>query len=301
VELRHLRYFQAVAEERHFGRAAQRLHMAQPPLSQQIRQLEDELGVALLRRTTRRVDLTAAGEAYLVRVRAILQAVDAAGDEALRIGSGLEGRLVVGCVGSATYSLLPALARALREQLPGVDFAFRGEMLSPDQLVALRDGSIDLALMRPIPDLAQGADVAVTSLRKERYVVALPEGHRLAGRARLRVSDLRDEDLVVHAGHGRSAMYDAVAALCHDAGFEPRIRHEVAETSTLVTFVAAALGVAVVPEPVSELVVAGAVYRPLATRARMELLAATRADDESALLARTVRVLQQQVGSAARS
>ena len=300
MELRHLRYFRAVAEEKHFGRAAQRLHMAQPPLSQQIRQLEDELGVTLLRRTTRRVDLTAAGEAYLVRVRAILQAVDAAGDEALRIGSGLEGRLVVGCVGSATYSLLPALARALREQLPGVDFAFRGEMLSPDQLVALRDGSIDLALMRPVPDLVRGADVAVTSLREERYVVALPVGHRLAGRARIRVADLREEDLIVHAGHGRSAMYDAVTALCHDAGFEPRIRHEVAETSTLVTFVAAALGVAVVPEPVSELVVAGTVYRPLATRARMELLAATRADDESALLARTLRVLQQQVGSPAR-
>jgi DNA-binding transcriptional LysR family regulator len=150
MELRHLRYFRAVAEERHFGRAATRLHMAQPPLSQQIKQLEDELGVRLLRRTTRRVDLTPAGEAYLVRVRSILDAVDAAGDEAQRIGSGLEGRLVVGCVGSATYSLLPALARALREQLPGVDFGFRGEMLSPDQVAALRDGSIDLGLLRPL-------------------------------------------------------------------------------------------------------------------------------------------------------
>src|SRR3989337_3481743 len=137
MELRHLRYFQAVAEEKHFGRAAARLHMAQPPLSQQIRQLEDELGVTLLRRTTRSVDLTPAGEAYLARVRAILQSVDAAGDEANRIGSGLEGRLVVGCVGSATYSLLPSLARALREQLPGVDFAFPGEMLSPGHIAAL--------------------------------------------------------------------------------------------------------------------------------------------------------------------
>lgn len=297
MELRHLRYFQAVAEEKHFGRAAQRLHMAQPPLSQQIRQLEDELGVTLLRRTTRRVDLTPAGAAYLARVRGILQAVDAAGEEAVRIDHGLEGRLVLGCVGSATYSLLPALARALREQLPGVDFAFRGEMLSPDQLDALRDGSIDLALMRPVPELAQALDLDVTSLREEKYVVALPEGHRLAGRARVRVSDLRDEDLVVHVGNGRSAMHDAVTLLCRAAGFEPRIRHEVAETSTLVTFVAAALGVAVVPEPVSELVVAGAVYRPLASRSRMELVAATRGDDESALLARTLQVLRDQVGS----
>ncbi|GAB2446332.1 LysR substrate-binding domain-containing protein [Nocardioides hungaricus] len=295
MELRHLRYFQAVAEEKHFGRAAHKLHMAQPPLSQQIKQLEDELGVTLLQRTTRRVDLTPAGEVYLVRVRAILQAVDAAGDEAVRIGSGLEGRLVIGCVGSATYSLLPALARALRERMPGVDFAFRGEMLSPDQLDALRDGSIDLALLRPFRELSEDSDITMSPLREEKYVVALPEGHRLAGRSKVRVADLRGEDLIVHTGHGRSAMYDAVSALCRDAGFEPAIRHEVAETSTLVTFVAAALGVAIVPEPVAQLVVAGTVYRPLASRARMELVAAARADDDSALLARTLHVLQGQV------
>jgi DNA-binding transcriptional LysR family regulator len=296
MELRHLRYFQAVADEKHFGRAAHKLHMAQPPLSQQIKQLEDELGVALLQRTTRRVDLTPAGETYLARVRAILQAVDSAGEEAVRIGHGLEGRLVIGCVGSATYSLLPALARTLREQLPAVDFAFRGEMLSPDQLDALRDGSIDLALLRPFADLTQSVDVDLTVLRQEKYVVALPEGHRLAGRSRLRMADLQGEDLIVHSGHGRSAMHDAVTSLCREAGFEPVIRHEVAETSTLVTFVAAALGVAIVPEPVSALVVARTVYRPLASRARMDLVAATRADDGSALLRRALRVLEQSIG-----
>ena len=200
-------------------------------------------------------------------------------------------------MGSATYSLLPALARALREQQPGVDFAFRGEMLSPDQLDALRDGSIDLALLRPFKELSEDPNVTVTPLRRERYVVALPEGHRLASRTKVRVVDLRDEDLIVHSGGGRSAMYDAVTALCRDAGFEPTIRHEVAETSTLVTFVAAALGVAIVPEPVAQLVVAGTVYRPLASRARMHLVAATRADDDSALLARTLRVLHGQVTS----
>ncbi len=139
--------------------------------------------------------------------------------------------------------------------------------------------------------------MVLSPLREERYVVALPEGHRLAGRSRVRVADLRGEDLVAHAGHGRSAMYDAVDDAVPDAGFEPRIRHEVAETSTLVTFVAAGLGVAVVPEPISALVVAGTVYRPLVTRSRMELVAATRAGDDSALLARTLRVLGEQVGS----
>jgi DNA-binding transcriptional LysR family regulator len=295
MELRHLRYFRAVAEERHFGRAAARLHMAQPPLSQQIRQLEEELGVTLLRRSTRRVELTAAGEAYLARVRDILASVDAAGEEAQRLDAGLEGRLVVGCVGSATYSLLPALARALHEELPRVDFAFRGEMLVPEQVTALHAGTIDLGLLRPPFD--EGG-LRVRQLRRERLIVALPDGHRLAARSRLRVGDLEEEDLIVHAGQGRSVMYDAVLGLCRSAGFEPRVRHEVAETSTLVTFVAAGLGIAVVPEPVSALGVAGVVYLPLAAKeARIDLLAATR-DDTGAALARTLGVLERQLATA---
>lgn len=296
MELRHLRYFLAVAEEKHFGRAAARLHMAQPPLSQQVRQLEAELGVTLLERTTRKVDLTPAGEAYLARVRAVLEAVEAAGEEARRIHDGLEGRLVLGCVGSATYSLLPSLARTLREQLPGVDFTFRGEMLSPDQVAALRDGSVDLALLRPPGDSDdEHADLAFTTVRQDRYVVAVPEGHRLADRRRVRVADLRQEGLVVHSGQGRSAMHTAVVALCRAEGFEPDIRHEVAETSTMVTFVAAGLGVAIVPEPVADLGVAGATYRPLATSARMDLVVATRADDASALVARALDVVQREL------
>ncbi|MFS3128599.1 LysR substrate-binding domain-containing protein [Nocardioides sp. Bht2] len=295
MELRHLRYFQAVAEERHFGRAADRLHMAQPPLSQQIRQLEAELGVTLFERTTRRVDLTPAGEAYLVRVRAILRAVDAASEEAQRIGAGLEGRLELGCVGSATYSLLPALARSLREQLPGVEVAFQGEMLTGDQVAALRAGTIDLALMRPPGESADFADLAISTLRQERFLVVLPAAHRLAAAAEVSLGDLRDEDLIVHAGHGRSAMYSAVLGLCRSAGFEPRVGHEVAETSTLVTFVAGGLGVAIVPEPVAALVVEGTVYRPLAGEARIDLVLATRADDDSAALRRAVEVLRSQV------
>lgn len=295
MELRHLRYFLAVAEEKHFGRAAERLHMAQPPLSQQVRQLESELGVTLLERTTRRVDLTPAGEAYLTRVRAVLAAVEDAGEEARRIHAGLEGRLVVSCVGSATYSLLPSLARTLRDRLPGVDFTFRGEMLSPDQVTALRDGSVDIALLRRPGDPEAHPDLALATVRRDRYVVAVPEGHRLAERRRVRVADLRHEGLVVHSGQGRSAMHAAVLALCREEGFEPDVRHEVAETSTMVTFVAAGLGVAIVPEPVSELGVAGATYRPLATAARLDLVVGTRADDTSALLARALDVVRSEL------
>ncbi|MEU8662696.1 LysR substrate-binding domain-containing protein [Actinoplanes philippinensis] len=290
MELRHLRYFLAVAEERHFGRAAARLHMAQPPLSQQIRQLESELGVQLLNRNTRRVELTEAGAAYLDRVRIVLAAVDDAGEVARRVAAGLQGRLSVGCVGSATYSLLPAVARRLREELPGVEVAFRGEMLGAQQVAALLGRDIDIALLRPPVD---DPGITVRTLRSDALIVALPDGHPLTARTRLDVTDLRDEDFVIHAERD-SAMYGAVRRLCDRAGFEPRIRHEVVETSTLVTFVAADLGLAIVPEPVAQLGVPGATYRPLTDpTARIDLALATRSDDDSPLIAQATRVLTQ--------
>ncbi|MEX0429452.1 LysR substrate-binding domain-containing protein [Nocardioides sp. DS6] len=291
MELRHLRYFRAVAEELHFGRAAERLHIAQPPLSQQIRALEAELGVELLRRSTRRVELTPAGAAFLERTRDILTAVDEAGDEARRVDAGLEGALTLGCVGSATYSLLPRLARSLREELPGIDVEFRGEMLGPDLVAALVAGEIDLALLRP-PVLEPG--VVVRAVRRDRLIVVLPDGHRLARRKRLAMADLAGEDLVVHAGHGRSVMHDLVLELAREAGFAPRIRHEVAETSTLVTFVAAGLGVSVVPEPVAALGISGATYRPLVPASSgIDLLVGTRAGEESPQVVRALATLDR--------
>jgi DNA-binding transcriptional LysR family regulator len=298
VELRHLRYFVTVAEERHFGRAAERLHMAQPPLSQQIRQLETELGVTLLHRTTRRVELTPAGEAYLVRARAVLDAVQEATVEARQVQAGLVGRITIGCVGSATYSLLPLLARELRAELPGIEFGFRGEMLVPEQVAALQDGAIDVALLRP-PFDERGLEV--TLLRRERLIVALPESHRLASRRRLRVVDLRDEDLIVHASRRGAVMYDTVLRLCRDAGFEPRFRHEVAETSTLVTLVAGGLGIAVVPQPVSAFGVPGATYRPLiGVPAGVKLVVAHRATDPAPHVARAVAAVVRLVRRAER-
>lgn len=260
MELRHLRYFRAVAEELHFGKAAEKLHIAQPPLSQQIRQLERELGVDLLTRSTRRVDLTAAGAAYLDRAIAILDAVDDAGEQARRVAAGTEGHLTIGCVGSATYSLLPRLVRAMRDALPHLEISIRGEMLAPAQLDALRSGTIDIGLMRPpIADTA----IRFVTLRRDRLIAAVPAGHPLARRDHLDVADLREEDFIAHAGQGRSVMSGLLTAVCADAGFAPRIRHEVSETSTLVTLVAAGLGVAVVPAPTADLDVAGVTYCPL--------------------------------------
>jgi DNA-binding transcriptional LysR family regulator len=289
MELRHLRYFCAVAEELHFGRAAERLHIAQPPLSQQIRQLERELGVDLFVRSTRKVELTPAGAAYRKRAVAILDAVDDAAEQAQRIAEGVEGHLAIGCVGSATYSLLPQLVRALREALPSVDVSVRGEMLAPAQLSALLAGEIDLALLRPP---VEQSGLSVETVRRDRLLVALPAGHQLAARDELHVGDLRDEEFVAHAG-GRSVMNSLVTAICADAGFVPRIRHQVEETSTLVTLVAAGIGVAIVPEPTAALDIAGVRYVPLAPATLgVDLVAARAAANDSAVIANVLAVLR---------
>jgi DNA-binding transcriptional LysR family regulator len=298
VELRHLRYFVAVAEECHFGRAAERLHIAQPPLSQQVRQLEADLGVQLLTRSTRKVELTPAGARYLERARAILASVETAGAEASRIAGGEIGRLAIGFTGSATYELLPRLARVLREDFPGIDLDLKGEMLTPDQVAALLDRTLDLGFLRPP---VRSADLDVRVLRREPLIAALPETHRLAARSRVRLADLRDEPFICYPSHHRSVVYDAVFDACWRAGFSPHEIVEVAETSTMVSFVAANLGVALVPASVQNLQITGAVYRSLAgTTEEVELAVATRADDRSPHLARVLARAQVLIGGGRR-
>jgi DNA-binding transcriptional LysR family regulator len=301
MELRHLRYFRAVAEELHFGKAAARLHMAQPPLSQQIRQLERELGVELLIRSTRKVELTPAGRAYLKRAIAVLDAVDDAGHQARRVAQGVEGHLAISCVGSATYSLLPTLVRALRDELPHVEISVRGEMLAPAQVDALLTGDIDIALLRPS---IEHHGIRCEHLRRDRLIAALPAGHPLARRESLHIGDLRAEDFIAHAGQGRSVMGGLLSAVCANAGFAPRIRHEVSETSTLVTLVAAGLGVAVVPAPTADLDIAGVAYRDLEpSTLGVDLVAAYLADAASPVVEPALRVLRrvaQESGAARR-
>ncbi|MEJ2860846.1 LysR family transcriptional regulator [Actinomycetospora flava] len=177
METRQLRYFVAVAETRHFGRAAERLHIAQSPLSQAIRQLEAQLGAPLFERTTRRVDLTAAGEALLPDAVRILASLDAARDQVGRVAAGALGRLRVGATGLATYRHVPELVRRLAAELPGLELAFSTEMLTPALETALADHRIDLAVLRPpVGD----AGLAHHVLARERLVLAVPADHRLA-------------------------------------------------------------------------------------------------------------------------
>jgi DNA-binding transcriptional LysR family regulator len=289
VELRHLRYFVAVAEERHFGRAAARLHIAQPPLSQQIRRLEAELGEPLLYRTTRSVELSPAGEVLLDRGREILAEVDAAIEDARRAARGEYGRLAIGFTGSCTYTMLPALAAALRRELPGVVLDLRGELLTPAQVGRLLDGTLDLGLLRPP---VRERDLCTEVLHSETLLAVLPETHPLAEAEAVPLEHLQHEPFVTYPSHFRSVVHDAVEDACAAHGFKPLATHEVAETATLVSFVAAGLGVSLVPASVRNMTVAGAVYRPLEHDAtRVELAVAWRRADERPVLARALALI----------
>jgi DNA-binding transcriptional LysR family regulator len=294
MELRHLRYFVAVAEERHFGRAAERLHMAQPPLSQQIRRLEAELGATLLHRTTRSVELAPAGEVLLVRAREILAAADAATEDTRRAARGEFGRLAVGFTGSATYALLPQLAAALRRALRGVVLDLRGELLTPAQVVGLREGTLDLGLLRPP---VRERELAVEVVGREPLVAVLPEAHPLAAAHAVPLEELSGEPFVVYPSHFRSVVHDAVEETCAAHGFLPHVALEVSETSTLVSFVAAGLGVSLVPESVRHMTVHGAVYRPLAGEAAtVELAVAWRREEVTAVLDRALEIVRRALG-----
>ncbi len=291
MELRHLRYFVAVAEERHFGRAAERLHIAQPPLSQQIRRFEAELGEPLFHRTTRSVDLAPAGEALLERAREILAAVDSALDDARRAARGEYGRLAIGFTGSSTYALLPALAAALRRELPGVMLDLRGELLTPAQVTQLRDGTLDLGLLRPP---VHERDLATEVLHSEPLLAVLPDTHPLAQADTVSLELLKDDPFITYPSHFRSVLHDAVEDACAAHGFKPNAAHQVAETATLVSFVAAGLGVSLVPASVANMSVHGAVYRPLAhDTTRVELAAAWRRDDHRPVLARALDIIRR--------
>jgi DNA-binding transcriptional LysR family regulator len=290
VEIRQLQAFVAVGEELHFGRAAARLHMAQSPLSQLIRRLEADVGVPLLRRTTRRVELLPAGEVLLERAHTILAAASAAEEDVRAAASGELGRLAIGFTGSMTYALLPHLAKALRAQLPRVRLDLRGEMLTPAQVERLLEGALDVALLRPPVD---HDELVLEPVGVEPLVAVLPADHVLAGLDRVPVARLADEPFIVYPSSARSVVHDAVDATCADHGFTPIVEMEVAETSTLVSFVAAGVGVALVPASARQMSVAGAVYRPLSGGTHLvELAMCWRAASQSLTLPRALAVIR---------
>lgn len=280
MDLRQLRYFVAVAEERHFGRAAERLHMAQPPLSQQIKQIEAELGVRLLERTTRKVDLTDAGRLMLDRARQLLADAEDLIADVREVGQGAAGVLRVGFAGSATYRLMPSIVRLARAELPGVRLHVVGELLTPRMERALLENRLDVAVLRPP---VESMDITLDRVAEDRLVVAVPHAHPLASAdGPIALEALAGEDQV---GYPRqSAVSSIVWEACRRVGFRPRIVQEATETSTLLAFVASGMGVALVPEGARPSTAARVIYRPLAEAPAVGLSLAWKAGAPSALI-----------------
>ncbi|SDZ13417.1 LysR family transcriptional regulator [Pseudomonas sp. NFIX28] len=262
MELRHLRYFIAVAEELHFGRAAQALGISQPPLSQQIQVLEQEIGARLFERTNRRVELSEAGRLFLDEARQVLAQVDKAADVARRAQRGELGELKIGFTSSAPFnSNIPQAIFTFRQRFPEVRLMLR-EMSSTQVAEALMDESIQVGIMRPLP---LPDELGVVELLREPLVAVLGSKHPLVAgsEAGLALSALAHEPFVFFPRSYGSGLYAQLLSLARDAGFTPHFAQEAGEAMTIIGLVAAGLGVSVLPASYQRMRIDGVVYRPL--------------------------------------
>lgn len=278
MELRHLRYFVAVAEEMHFGRAAERLGVSQPPLSQQVKDLERELGAELIDRSRRKIRLTHAGRLFLEEARLALSQAEKAARTARRAHRGEVGTLSVGFVGSATYEVLPEALRSFRKRYPNVGLELQ-TMHGAQQAEAFREGRIQVGFLRPPVD----DSLATRTLLEETLVAALPADHPLAGARKVSLSELAGEDFVLAPRPAGPAVYDRIVGLCQEAGFSPSVAQESAELQTVAGLVAAGMGVALlVGKPEHLLQHRGVAYREVVDPgATWELAVAWRKDERS--------------------
>src|SRR5579875_59331 len=272
MELRQLRYFVAVAEELHFRRAAARLHVSQPPLSQQIAALERELGHRLLDRTRRRVALTAAGESFLRDARLMLAELDVAVSSARAIAAGQSGVLRVTFVGSALVSTVPASVQRFRRARPGVEVGLR-ERSTVEGLRALRTGAVDVALVRP--PIEPDEQLRTTAVLRERTVAALPEHHPLAQLRRVPLRRLAGQPLVMFPRAQAPGFHDLLMGRLAATGAPPHVVQYAPEMLTIIGLVAAGIGVSPVPASLAHLALDGVTYRPLAGAPHAELVAVT--------------------------
>ncbi|NDW01985.1 LysR family transcriptional regulator [Salipiger sp. PrR002] len=275
VEVRHLRYFMRVAQELHFGRAAEILGVSQAPLSQQIRQLEERIGVRLFDRTTRTVTLTPAGRALFEKSGEALLSFQDAIDEARTVGGLKAGRLRIGAMSSAIYSVLPKALRALSAQAPAVQFDMSFHT-TEEQLPLLAERKIDVAFIRP-PRSMSG--LQTLEVHREGFAAVLPSTSPLAARKSLRVQDLKDENFIGFSDIRGISYQEIVFQHCRAAGFSPNIVQRVSHTKAVVVLVAAGLGIGVVPRWVEQEPMDGLVVRPLDELPEViSLVAAWRAD-----------------------
>lgn len=284
IELRHIRYFVAVAEELHFGKAADRLGISQPPLSQQILALEREIGARLLERSNRRVELTEAGKLFLKEATEILGKVDSAATLAGRLHRGQIGEVKIGFFGSAPFvDAFQRLIFDFRKRHPSVNLVLR-EMPTYQQVDAILDGRLDVGFVRPLEP--QPASIDAVEIWREPLMVVLRSDHPLAAEDReLSVADLAAEPLVLYAGSIGSGLYQKVADLCRDAGFSPNVAQEAIATPTMMGLVAAGIGISILPASLERLSFEGLRFRPLRdAKAQTAVWLVKRGDDRSTLV-----------------
>ncbi|MGA2014212.1 MAG: LysR substrate-binding domain-containing protein [Solirubrobacteraceae bacterium] len=281
MELRQLRYFVAVAEELHFRRAAARLHISQPPLSQQIAALERELGLSLLTRSRRRVELTPAGEAFLRDARAALAELELATARARAIDAGQAGVLRINFVGSALLSIVPAAVQRFRRARPGVEIELH-ERSTAEQLRALESGVIDIGLVRPPIDAEPW--LRAERVMRERTIAVIPAGSPLAALKQIPLKRLAAEPLVLFPRGQAPGYHDLLIGRMAATGTSPQIVQYAPEMLTIIGLVAAGIGVSPVPASVAHLALDGVTYRPLRGAPDTELVAVTRADNQSPLV-----------------
>ncbi len=269
MDLRRLHYFVTLAAELHYGRAAARLHMAQPALSHAIQRLESEVGARLFDRSARQVTLTDAGRALLVGAQRILADVERTGVEVRRAAAGEVGSVTVGCMSAGLYGLLTRALPLLRMRSPGISVAVR-ELATHEQVIALLAGDIDLGLLRPPID----DELTVRTIREDPYVVALDEEHDLAANDEIALADLAAEDFIYFPRAMAPGPFDRLIAACAAAGFSPRLVHRAERPESAVGLVSCGLGVALVSGYIQQVHVPRVVYRPLAGAPLRGLIAA---------------------------
>jgi DNA-binding transcriptional LysR family regulator len=260
IDVKPLRYFVALAETRHFGRAAARLHLSQPPLSRQLAALEASLGVRLIERTPRSVTLTAAGERFYTDAKAILAALDQAGHNARAASFGERGELTIGFTMCAAYSVLPTFARAYSTAFPEVTLNLR-EIVSNDLGPQVQNAQVDAAIM--LAD-APPRGLAERTVLVEPLCVALPRTHPLARQRKLHAAQLAQEPFVIASKEVGPGLHETIAGHCREAGFEPDVRFEVRLQQTVLSLVDEGAGVALVPASMRRAQLAGVVFKPLA-------------------------------------
>ncbi|MEG4641481.1 LysR family transcriptional regulator [Paracoccus sp. APAP_BH8] len=289
--LRTLRYFLVLAEELHFGRAARRLNMSQPPLSQQIRQLEEALEVELFRRSHHSVELTIAGRAFLERVPLVFEQLDKAITHARMVARGQVGRLEIGIISSSLVGVIPAALESFGQHYPEVEWRLH-ELTPSAQIEALIERRIDVGIFRMPPE---HDGLQREMIMREDVMIALPRQHPLAARDRLALAELSDQPFVMF-GLQQSRFADYLYQCCLQAGFTPQIRQQVVEVQSLLSLVGANMGVALLPASMQGLAWANVMFRPIAPEPpQVPLYAISRQGDPSPTLHHFIAIIREKV------